>query len=111
MRNVPGVKTVGRNTMDLWDNKLNISNVQIGSDGHYYKGYFINNCEEKLSYIENPEWNFTDEQDEVPGFAYEDASVFRMGSCQLFSLALAKRFGYEAFEAIGEDGRLIVSDQ
>lgn len=50
---------------------------------------------------------FRNEQDELPGFAYEDASVFKMGSCQLFSLALAKRFGYEAIEAIGEDGRLI----
>ena len=51
-----------------------------------------------LSKISNPQ--FVDLEDDSSEFhnVYEDASIFLQGSCQLFSLALHKAFGYDAFE-------------
>ena len=51
-----------------------------------------------LSKISNPQ--FVDLEDDSSEFhnVYEDASIFLQGSCQLFSLALHKEFGYDAFE-------------
>ena len=75
-------------------------------EGYYHNGYYLSG-ENELYDLINPEWDFDDEQDEMPGFAYEDAHIFKMGSCQLFSVALHQIFGYVPYEVKGQDDRLI----
>lgn len=36
--------------------------------------------------------------DEEVGCLYDDSDVFRQGSCQLFALALQRRYNYQAYE-------------
>ena len=86
--------------------------MQRTANDHYHKGHY--NCtgmtvQESLSLIRNPEWDFGDEDDSQPGFSYEDADIFWMGSCDLFSLALHKELGLPIFELRGCDNRLIHS--
>lgn len=78
----------------------------------YHQGLF-NSGEEgicaSLRSIKNPKWNFEDTQDNEPGFAYEDATCYYKGACNLFSLALGKEHHYTAYQVIGEDDKLIHS--
>lgn len=85
---------------------MDITSIQRTCEGYYHNGYFLIG-EDELYNVDNPKWDFSDEQDQMPGFAYDNAHVFKMGSCQLFSLALKQEFGYSAVEVKGQDGRLI----
>lgn len=78
----------------------------------YHKGHYTNTdvgVQKSLIAIKNPDWNFNDEENDEPGFAYEDADVFWMGACNLFSLAVNRELGYCAYEIRGRDNRLIHS--
>ena len=58
---------------------------------------FYNMKNQKLQDINNPNYKdyiFKNGEDNV----YEDANIFLHGSCQLFALALHKKFGYDAYK-------------
>lgn len=88
---------------------MQTTKMVCAGEGHYHKGYYIYGGEDKLRTINNPEWHFSDEQDEEPGYAYEDAYIFRMGACHLFSFALHELIGYSSYEAKDKEGHLIHS--
>lgn len=71
---------------------------------YFHAGYYCKvnkehwNIEEFLKKALNHQ--FADNENETADAqnVYYDASIFLQGSCQLFSLALHKEFGYDAFE-------------
>ena len=84
--------------------------VQDMGDGKFHKGFYnlgLDYLQNGLIAIKNPWCNFEDDEDDMPGFVYAYADVFWMGSCQLFSLALHRELGLDAYELRGEDDRLI----
>lgn len=86
------------------------STMQCFGNGHFHKGFYIlgnKKLNTALSKIINSKWNFEDIDDDKDGFAYEDADVFRMGSCQLFSLALNQELGLAAYELRNTQNSLI----
>lgn len=50
MRTVPGVQSVGRITINLWENKFDISDIQFGKDGYYHNGYLYRGSINQYSY-------------------------------------------------------------
>lgn len=75
-----------------------------------HKGFYtfgISSISSMLKAIKNENWNFQDTDDDLDGFAFEDADVFRMGACNLFSLALNQENGLPAFELRDTDNHLI----
>lgn len=75
-----------------------------------HKGFYtsgLDSIRSILHSIKNEKWNFSETDDELEGFAYEDADVFRMGACNLFSLALNHENGLSAYELRGTDNRFI----
>ena len=86
------------------------SSMQCFGNGHFHKGFYIlgiENISAALSEIINPKWNFEDIDNDKDGFAYQNADVFKMGSCHLFSLALSQEFGLPAYELRGAQNRFI----
>lgn len=79
------------------------------SNIHFHTGYY--NKAENLSYdsmkqcLELTKFEGIEDNGahEYP-CPYDGAHDFLQGSCQLFSLALHKKFGYEAFEIQGKNG-------
>ena len=71
----------------------------IFHNGHYLSG----NVDQSLKNVRNSKYSEIrcDDEDAVD-YQYETADIFLHGSCQLFSLALYKRFGYEAFKITWE---------
>ncbi len=65
----------------------------------YFCGLYISEKSKRKELVEQA-IQFVDLEDDSSEFhnVYEDASIFLQGSCQLFSLALHKEFGYDAFE-------------
>lgn len=89
---------------------MNKSTMHVGKNEHYHKGFYLLDSEsisKSIAEIINPKWNFKDIENDHDGFSYEDADVFRMGSCQLFSLALNQTLGLPAYELLSEDNRFI----
>lgn len=75
-----------------------------------HKGFYatgVDSIRSHLHSIKNEKWNFSDTDDDLEGFAYEDADAFRMGACNLFSLALNQEFGLPAYELRGANNRFI----
>lgn len=86
------------------------STMRFFGKEHYHKGFYLlesENISKSIAEIKNPKWDFKDFEDGCDGFSYEDADVFRMGSCQLFSLALSQAMGLPAYELRGENDRFI----
>ena len=74
----------------------------------FHNGHYLStNIDQSLTEIRNGKYNEINCGDEdAVDYRYETSDVFLHGSCQLFSLALHKRFGYDAYK-ITWDGKHI----
>ena len=68
---------------------------KIFHNGHYLSA----NIDQSLTEIRNSKYSEIKSDDEATiDYHYETADIFLHGSCQLFSLALHKSFGYNAYK-------------